>query len=143
VTVDEIIRAGRIESALRALVAFRGRVSQSPGEFMGGLRGDPEGLAAALFSGPVWTEAQEAIARTPTLTTEHLRIMRGMQPGGGYTLGALRCHGATRQRLSDLEAAGLVSFDEHWRLTDSGVAARSRIEPSPEVGAEGVFVRDV
>lgn len=142
-TVDEIVRADRIEAALQRLVALQDRVSDLPEDLLVVLRDDPKGLLLSLFSGHLWEEAAEALMPTPALTPEHLRILRGMQPEGGYSLHALRCHGATENRLCDLLIAGLVSSMGHWRLTDRGVALRSKIEPSPEVGAEGVFVRDI
>jgi hypothetical protein len=142
-TVEEIVRADRIEAALQRLIALRDRVSDLPEDLLAVLRTDPEGLLLSLFSGSAWDEADRALTTTPALTTEHLRILRGMQPDGGYSLHALRCHGATQNRMGDLLMAGLVSSMGHWRLTDRGVALRSRIEPSPEVGAEGVFMRDV
>lgn len=47
-----------MRSALRDILNWRGAINENPAFVMSGLLGDAEGLAVALFNGPIWDEAE-------------------------------------------------------------------------------------
>lgn len=48
-----------VEKALRAIMLWRLNVNTSPNQIMAGL--DYEGIAVALFNGPIWDDAEQAL----------------------------------------------------------------------------------
>lgn len=49
-----------MRSALRDILNWRGIINENPTPVMSGLLGDADGLAVALFNGPIWDEAERS-----------------------------------------------------------------------------------
>lgn len=49
---------GRLRQALTDIMVWRDRVNDDPQSVMCGLENDPEGIAVALFNGPIWDAAR-------------------------------------------------------------------------------------
>ena len=58
---DLSARCTRMEIALRGLLDWRGAVNQIGGELLTGITEDHDGIAVALFNGPIWDQAEDAV----------------------------------------------------------------------------------